>query len=77
MISQIPQNAFDWYTWVILPLIIFISRIFDMSLGTIRIISVSRGLRKIAPILGFFEVLIWVLVIGQVEFKTLRHQLHI
>lgn len=53
------------YAWVILPLLIFFARIFDVSLGTIRIIFVSRGKRKLAPILGFFEVLIWIVVIGQ------------
>ncbi len=57
--------AFDWYAWVGLPLIIFVARIFDVTLGTVRIILVSRGRRKLAPILGFFEVLIWIVVVGQ------------
>ncbi len=35
-------------SWVILPLLIFISRIFDVSLGTMRIIFVSRGGKLIA-----------------------------
>ena len=65
MLETLSTANFDWYAWVILPLIIFFARIFDVTLGTIRIISVSRGLRKLAPILGFFEVLIWVVVIGQ------------
>lgn len=63
------QNAtlqgFDWYAWVILPVIVFIARICDVTLGTLRIIFISRGRRKIAPILGFFEVLIWIVAIGQ------------
>jgi uncharacterized protein YebE (UPF0316 family) len=58
-------QGFDWYDWVILPIIIFCARICDVTLGTIRIIMVSRGKRRIAPILGFFEVLIWIVVIGQ------------
>lgn len=57
--------SFDWYSWVILPILIFISRVCDVTLGTIRIIFVSRGIRKLAPLLGFFEVLIWIVVIGQ------------
>jgi uncharacterized protein YebE (UPF0316 family) len=54
------------YTLVVLPLFIFVARILDVSIGTIRIIFVSRGKKFLAPILGFFEVLIWIIVIGQV-----------
>lgn len=34
-------------------------------MGILRIIFVSRGKRKLAPYLGFFEVLIWIIAIGQ------------
>jgi uncharacterized protein YebE (UPF0316 family) len=51
--------------WIILPLLIFLARVTDVTLGTLRIIFVSRGKRGLAPILGFFEVLIWVIAIGQ------------
>jgi uncharacterized protein YebE (UPF0316 family) len=54
------------YAWVILPLLIFVARITDVSVGTVRLILVSRGLKYMAPIAGFFEVLIWILVIGQI-----------
>lgn len=53
------------YTWIVLPLLIFLARVADVTLGTLRIIFVSRGKRRLAPILGFFEVLIWVAAIGQ------------
>lgn len=43
----------------------------DVSIGTFRIILVSRGYKNIAPFLGFFEVLIWITAIGQV-FKNLN-----
>lgn len=46
--------------------LIFLARIVDVSLGTFRIILVSRGYRAIAPFLGFFEVLIWITAIGHV-----------
>jgi len=65
MLSTLSSIPFDWYTWVWLPLLIFFSRICDVTIGTIRIIFISRGLRKYAPLLGFFEVLIWIVVIGQ------------
>ncbi|PKN98025.1 MAG: hypothetical protein CVU42_13970 [Chloroflexi bacterium HGW-Chloroflexi-4] len=65
MDTSLTSIPFDWYAWIGLPIIIFISRICDVTIGTIRIIFISRGLRKYAPILGFFEVLIWIVVIGQ------------
>lgn len=54
------------FTWVVLPLLIFFARILDVTLGTIRIVFVSRGKKFLAPIFGFFEVLIWLLAIGQI-----------
>lgn len=65
LLDLIGTGSFNWYAWVILPLIIFAARIFDVTLGTLRIIFVSRGKRNLAPILGFFEVLIWIVVISQ------------
>ncbi len=54
------------YAWVVLPVLIFLARITDVTLGTVRLIFVSRGFKYLAPIAGFFEVLIWILVIGQI-----------
>ncbi len=54
------------FNWLILPLLIFFSRIIDVTIGTIRIIFVSRGKKYLAPILGFFEVLVWIVAISQV-----------
>jgi uncharacterized protein YebE (UPF0316 family) len=54
------------YPYILIPLLICAARIIDVSLGTLRIIFVSRGFLKLAPIVGFFEVLIWLLAIGQV-----------
>ncbi len=56
----------DLFNWLLLPLIIYFARIFDVSLGTMRIISLSRGLRKVAPVLGFLEILIWLMAIRQI-----------
>lgn len=55
----------ELFSWAILPLLIVLARIIDVTLGTLRIIFVSRGDRTIAPILGFFETLIWIVVISQ------------
>lgn len=55
-----------FYTWCVIPFLILIARIVDVSMGTVRVIFVSRGLKYLAPIVGFFEVLIWLLAIGQI-----------
>jgi uncharacterized protein YebE (UPF0316 family) len=55
-----------WWTWVILPFLIFLSRILDQSIGTLRVIFVSKGLKRLAPFFGFFEVIIWLLAVAQV-----------
>ncbi|MFT2011450.1 DUF2179 domain-containing protein [Pontibacter sp. 13R65] len=52
--------------WVIIPLLIFLARICDVTLGTLRIVFISKGDKKIAPLLGFIEVLIWLVAITQV-----------
>jgi len=56
----------DFTSWVIMPLLVFFARILDVSLGTMRIIFTSRGKRRLAPLLGFVEVFIWVVVISQI-----------
>lgn len=54
----------DVFKWIILPLLIILARMLDVSLGTIRIVFISRGLKYLAPIVGFFEVIIWLLTIS-------------
>jgi uncharacterized protein YebE (UPF0316 family) len=58
--------TFDWSTWVILPLVVFLARLTDVTLGTMRIIFVSRGRQNLAPLLGFVEVFIWITVVSQI-----------
>jgi uncharacterized protein YebE (UPF0316 family) len=64
------------YSWVILPVLIFVSRIIDVSLGTLRIIFINRNLRYYAAFTGFFEVMIWLLVIQQI-FQRLDNPLYL
>jgi uncharacterized protein YebE (UPF0316 family) len=69
ILARILQNLhdnFDYHSWVVLPLIIFLSRIGDVSLGTLRHVFISKGYRRLVPFLGFFEVLIWIIVVAQV-----------
>ena len=52
--------------YLFIPLLIFCARFCDVTLGTLRTIFVSKGQKKIAPFVGFFEVLIWIVVISQI-----------
>lgn len=54
------------FTYILVPILIAIAKIIDVSLGTLRIILISKGAKKLAPLLGFVEVLIWIVTIGQV-----------
>ncbi|MFA5624028.1 MAG: DUF5698 domain-containing protein [Bradymonadales bacterium] len=56
-----------------LALSIFVLRICDVSLGTMKTISVVQGRIPLAFTLGFFEVLIWVSVIAQVISRLGEH----
>jgi uncharacterized protein YebE (UPF0316 family) len=48
----------------ILPFLICGARILDVSMGTLRTVAVVRGKVLVAAMLGFFEMIIWVLAIG-------------
>lgn len=61
-----PKEGFDYFNWVVLPLVIYFARMTDVTLGTLRIVMISKGKRKIVPIIGFFEVLLWLIAIGQI-----------
>jgi uncharacterized protein YebE (UPF0316 family) len=54
------------FAWVILPILIFLARISDQTIGTVRLIFLSKGYKHLAPFLGFFEVIIWLITVGQI-----------
>ncbi|OUJ19214.1 putative membrane protein [Methanonatronarchaeum thermophilum] len=56
----------EFFSLVILPLLIFTARVLDVSMATIRTIFVVRGIKFLAAFIGFFEILIWLLAIGQI-----------
>jgi uncharacterized protein YebE (UPF0316 family) len=60
------MSDISFYTWIGLPLLIFIARVVDVSLGTLRIIFTARGRRYLAPLLGFVEVFIWIVIVSQI-----------
>ncbi len=51
------------------PVLIFLLRIVDVSLSTTRIITAVRGHRILAATIGFGEVLVWIIGVG----NALRH----
>ena len=50
----------------ILYIIIFIAKTIEVSIATIRLVYVNKGERVKGAILGFFEILIWLLVVSSV-----------
>src|SRR5262249_22643608 len=50
----------------LLPLLVFVAEGCVVTLGTVRIIFVAKGLKALAPLLGLVEVAIWLFAIGQV-----------
>ena len=64
----IEETFFDstFYAYVLIPFLIFLARIMDVTIGTIRIVMVSKGQKLWAPLLGFFEILIWLVAISRI-----------
>lgn len=56
----------ETFMYIVLPLLIFIFRIVDQSIGTLRLIFAAKGLKKVAPFFAFFESFIWLVAIGQI-----------
>jgi uncharacterized protein YebE (UPF0316 family) len=54
------------FAYILLPLLIFLARICDVSISTIRIIYMLGGRRYTSTILGFFEAFIWLMAIRQI-----------
>jgi uncharacterized protein YebE (UPF0316 family) len=51
---------------ILLPLVIFVAETLVVTISTVRIISVSRGRKVLASVLGTFEITIWLFAIGKV-----------
>jgi len=66
MLVIVPEIDPEVFSLVVIPVFIFLARICDVTIGTMRIIFVSRGMKVIAPVLGFFEIFIWIVAVGQI-----------
>lgn len=62
------MNPAEMQIWSLaaLPLLVFFARVLDVSLGTVRIVLLYRGARRLAPLIGFLEMLVWLVAVGQV-----------
>lgn len=56
---------FETFSDLLVPVFIYFARIVDVSLGTLRIVMVSKGFKLRAVILSFVEILIWAVVVAQ------------
>ena len=59
-------GSFDLFAWVLLPILIFFARVVDVSIGTIRILFLSKGIKGWTTLMAFFEILIWLLAMTQI-----------
>jgi uncharacterized protein YebE (UPF0316 family) len=63
IITQIPTGIFHW---IVIPLLIILARICDVSFGTVRIILIGKGYKNIAPIVSFGEAFTWIIAVSQI-----------
>lgn len=60
---QVPALTIDL---LIAALVIFVLRVIGVALSTVRVLVMMRGQKVRTVVLGFFEVLVYVIAIGQV-----------
>jgi len=65
MESQVLLNSF-YYTWIVIPLLIFLARVVDVTIETVRNIFIIKGFKYIVALIGFIEVLVWLLALQQI-----------
>jgi len=56
----------DVFLYIIVPLLIFCARIVDQSIGILRILFATKGLKYLVLLAGFFESLVWLLAVSQI-----------
>ncbi|OGU93902.1 MAG: hypothetical protein A2475_03085 [Ignavibacteria bacterium RIFOXYC2_FULL_35_21] len=66
LLSNSVLSGFNTTAWILIPLFIFLARVCDVSIGTLRIILISKGYRFYSAALGFVEVFIWITAVSQI-----------
>lgn len=56
----------DIFTWVVVPVLIFLARIIDVSISTLRTMLMMSGRKGISAFIGFFEAMVWLIAISQI-----------
>ncbi len=56
----------ELFLYLVLPLFIFVARIFDQSLGILRILFATKGFKYLVLVAGFFESAVWLVAISQI-----------
>ena len=51
---------------VLLYIIIFVAKIIELTIGVLRMVLITKGERKLATVIAFFEIVIWLLVVSTV-----------
>lgn len=59
-------SSIDFTAWVLIPALIFVARLIDVTLATMRHILVARGAKRVVPLLAFVEVTVWLLAMTQI-----------
>ncbi len=59
------QQFYEQHSLWVLPILIFLARILDVSIGTLRIVFLNRNMKFLAPLCGFFEILVWLIALNQ------------
>lgn len=60
------MTEFDMISFVLLPALIFIARVADVTVATVKLMFVVNNARKAAAILGFFEALITIMALSRI-----------
>ena len=47
-------------------LLIFLGKVFEVTLMTLRVVLISKGERRIGAIIAFFEISLWILIVSNV-----------
>ena len=61
-----PWSISDSTPLIVGTLLVFLARVSDVTLGTLRIAFISKGEKYLAPMFAFFEMLIWLFAISQI-----------
>lgn len=63
MINEILSS--NIFTWAIMPLLIILARMLDVSFGTLRFVFISKNKKLFAALAGFMESFVWIMVVGK------------